>query len=138
MKTLIKNGYLITVDASDTCSEGCVLVENDTIAYAGPEENAPQVETERVIDTQGGIIMPGFVNTHTHVPMTMMRGYADDLALMDWLQNQSGRRRKRPKKPCIGAACWRCAACGGGRHMLFGYVQFCRDRQSCARCGVAR
>ncbi len=87
MKTLIKNGYLITVDASDTCGEGCVLVENDTILYAGPEENAPQEKADRVIDAQGGIIMPGFVNTHTHVPMTMMRGYADDLALMDWLQN---------------------------------------------------
>jgi len=87
MKTLIKNGYLITVDASDTCGEGCVLVENDTIAYAGPEENAPQVKADRVIDAKGGIIMPGFVNTHTHVPMTMMRGYADDLSLMDWLQN---------------------------------------------------
>jgi len=87
MITLIKNGYLITVDASDTCGEGCVLVENDTIAYAGPEENAPQVKADRVIDAKGGIIMPGFVNTHTHVPMTMMRGYADDLSLMDWLQN---------------------------------------------------
>lgn len=87
MRTLIRNGYLITVDANDTCGEGCVLVENDTIAYAGPEADAPQVKADRVIDARGGIIAPGFVNTHTHVPMTMMRGYADDLALMDWLQN---------------------------------------------------
>lgn len=87
MSILIKNGFLVTADNNDTCCEGCVIVENDTITYAGPEAFAPQIKTDRVIDAQGGIIAPGFVNTHTHVPMTMMRGYADDLALMDWLQN---------------------------------------------------
>ena len=87
MITLIKNGFLITVDKNDTCCDGCVIVENDKIIYAGCEGQAPQVKADRVIDAQGGVIAPGFVNTHTHVPMTMMRGYADDIALMDWLQN---------------------------------------------------
>ena len=87
MNTLIRNGFLITADKADTCGEGCVLVKNGTIAYVGPEDGAPPFEANRVIDAQGGVIAPGFINTHTHVPMTMMRGYADDLALMDWLQN---------------------------------------------------
>ena len=87
MTILIKNGFLLTADKNDTCCEGCVIVENDTISYAGPEASAPQIRADRVIDARGGIIAPGFVNTHTHVPMTMMRGYADDIALMDWLQN---------------------------------------------------
>jgi len=87
MKTLIRNGFLVTADANDTCGDGCVLVEGGTITYAGPESLAPQVSADRVIDAQGGVVAPGFIDTHTHVPMTMMRGYADDLALMDWLQN---------------------------------------------------
>ncbi len=87
MTILIRNGFLITVDNEDTCLDGCVIVQDDTILYAGAEALAPQVQADRVIDAKGGIIAPGFVNTHTHVPMTMMRGYADDIALMDWLQN---------------------------------------------------
>ncbi len=87
MTILIRNGFLITADQQDTCIDGCVIVQDDTILYAGAEALAPQIKADRVIDAKGGIIAPGFVNTHTHVPMTMMRGYADDIALMDWLQN---------------------------------------------------
>ena len=65
-----------------------MIVQGDNIAYAGPESLAPKMPTDRTIDAHGGIIAPGFINTHTHVPMTMMRGYADDLSLMDWLQNR--------------------------------------------------
>ena len=39
------------------------------------------------IDAAGCIIMPGLVNTHTHLPMVCFRGMADDLPLMDWLQS---------------------------------------------------
>lgn len=38
-------------------------------------------------DAEGMIVMPGFINTHTHVPMTMLRGYADDLPLHTWLND---------------------------------------------------
>ena len=39
------------------------------------------------MDATGRIVLPGLVNTHTHVPMTLFRGIADDMELMDWLQN---------------------------------------------------
>jgi 5-methylthioadenosine/S-adenosylhomocysteine deaminase len=38
------------------------------------------------VDLTGHIVMPGLINTHTHAPMVLYRGLADDLALMDWLE----------------------------------------------------
>lgn len=87
MNVRINNGYLITANAQDTCMQGCVIVQDGLIVYVGPEELAPDIAVSRTIDANGGIIAPGFVNTHTHVAMNLLRGYADDMALMDWLQN---------------------------------------------------
>lgn len=88
MKTLIKNGFLITADDNDTCMAGCVQTDGELIRYAGKESEAPAFAADRVIDAQGGIIAPGFIDTHTHIPMNLFRGAADDMALMDWLQNR--------------------------------------------------
>jgi len=51
-----------------------------------PEAIAARYNAAETIDARGDIILPGLVNTHTHAPMVMYRGLADDLALMDWLQ----------------------------------------------------
>lgn len=88
MNTLIKNGFLITADSNDTCMPGCVQIKDGIIAYAGGENEAPPFSADKTVDAQGGIIAPGFVDTHTHIPMNLFRGAADDMALMDWLQNK--------------------------------------------------
>jgi len=51
---------------------------------------APAIEThaEKVIDAENKAIVPGMVNGHTHAAMTLMRGYADDMPLMPWLQEK--------------------------------------------------
>ena len=85
MKIRIDNGFIISADVHDACYEGCVLVDGDIILYAGLETLAPPFEADRVIDAKGGIIAPGFVNTHSHIPMTLLRGYADDMTLQRWL-----------------------------------------------------
>ncbi len=60
-------------------------IEGGTIAALGPDVTA-EAGDER-IEGAGTAIVPGFVNGHTHAAMTLFRGYADDLPLMDWLQN---------------------------------------------------
>lgn len=87
MNIYIKNGFLITANKNGECYEGCVHVMDDVISYVGSEENAPEFNADRIIDANGGIIAPGFVNTHTHIPMNLFRSAADDMELMDWLQN---------------------------------------------------
>ncbi len=90
---LIKNGIVLTMDDEDRrFDRGAVAVSGNAVVAVGPEEDvaangAEKVIDARIIDAGGGIIMPGLVNTHTHAAMTLFRGLADDLPLMEWLQD---------------------------------------------------
>ncbi len=84
---LITNGIVMTMDADNRIlANGSVTVNGDTIAAIAPAAPGGQA-ARQVIDAGGGIIMPGLVNTHTHAAMTLFRGLADDLPLMDWLND---------------------------------------------------
>ena len=81
MNLVIKNGVLITMDSIKSVFEnGMVLIENDTILYAGEENNTLIQDNVKVVDAGGGIIMPGMINTHTHIGMSLFRTLADDTA----------------------------------------------------------
>lgn len=85
MKILIKADYILTMDENDTIIEdGAVLVEDGIIKAVG---KGIQEDGAYVIDDRPAILMPGFINTHTHIAMVGFRGLADDRELMDWLQN---------------------------------------------------
>lgn len=74
------------MDGAHTVLENAfVAVEGGKISSVGTVR--PEGSFDRVIDCRGGILMPGLVNAHTHVPMTAMRGYGDGHALHDWLNN---------------------------------------------------
>lgn len=85
--TLIHNGTIVTVNSGfDVIDNGWVGVTSGTIACVA--ENVPGVSlpaANRVVDAGGGLILPGLVNCHTHLPMSLFRGLADDLPLMEWL-----------------------------------------------------
>jgi 5-methylthioadenosine/S-adenosylhomocysteine deaminase len=84
---LVTNGTVLTMDTQGTRIEGGgVAVFNSQIAAVGTAAAMKNWTAPRIIDARGGIIMPGLVNTHTHAAMTCFRGLADDLPLMDWLQ----------------------------------------------------
>ncbi len=83
---LVTNGVVLQMDADSTRIEnGAVAIAKDKILGVGPAAEFSTVAASRVIDARGGIIMPGLVNTHTHAAMTCFRGLADDLPLMQWL-----------------------------------------------------
>ena len=84
---LIKGGTVVVMDESGTILEGgAVLVEGDRIsALAAAGE--PRPEAARVIDATGHLVIPGLVNAHGHAAMSLLRGLADDLPLMTWLND---------------------------------------------------
>jgi 5-methylthioadenosine/S-adenosylhomocysteine deaminase len=84
---LFVNAAVLTMDSSLTQFEpGAVAVKGDSILEVGLEIDLRQKYTAgEVFDCQGKVLMPGLVNAHTHVPMTLLRGLADDLRLDVWL-----------------------------------------------------
>jgi 5-methylthioadenosine/S-adenosylhomocysteine deaminase len=67
--------------------KGAIAIKGDSIAAVGDEaELRREYLAAESVDCKGRVLMPGLVNAHTHVPMTLMRGLADDLRLDVWLQ----------------------------------------------------
>jgi 5-methylthioadenosine/S-adenosylhomocysteine deaminase len=85
---LVTGGIVVTMDGPRTIyDDGAVAVSGDTIVAVGPRS---EVETgytaSQVLDARGKLVMPGFINGHTHVPMTLFRGLHDDVTLDEWLR----------------------------------------------------
>ncbi len=81
MNMVIQNGVVITMNSTKEIHEkGMVIIGNDTISYAGKENTTLIPDKCKVIDARGGIIMPGMINTHTHIGMSLFRTLADDTA----------------------------------------------------------
>jgi 5-methylthioadenosine/S-adenosylhomocysteine deaminase len=78
----VQGGYVIR-DASTVCEDRYVIVEDGLIVDVSP---VLPPDIEEVLGGPHDIVMPGLINTHTHAPMTLFRGMADDLPLMTWLK----------------------------------------------------
>lgn len=88
MRSIVTNALIITVNPKqEIIKNGCIIIDNDTITYIG-DNIEPNSSIDKVIDAKGNIVMPGLINTHTHSPMTLLRGYADDLSLNEWLEDK--------------------------------------------------
>ena len=90
------NARILTM-AADKLTEGELWVQDGRILYVGDGSDTPAVcggtgtdsiVWDREIDCEGNLLMPGFKNAHTHSGMTLLRSYADDLPLQDWLFQQ--------------------------------------------------
>ena len=79
---------MITQDARHTVlAPGAVAIDGtDILDVDRPDAIAAKYRAAETVEARDQIVLPGLINTHTHAPMVMYRGLADDLALMDWLQ----------------------------------------------------
>ena len=84
---IVSGGIVVTMDGDRAIyQDGSVAVRGDSIVAAGPRADIEsRYHGKQTIDARGHLVLPGFVNGHTHVPMTLFRGLHDDVTLNDWL-----------------------------------------------------
>ena len=97
MNIRLYNARILSMEENRDIFLGEVWVKNDRIVYAGDGADTdsiyqklqiPCLIWDREIDCEGNLLMPGFKDAHTHSGMTLLRSYADDLPLNDWLNQQ--------------------------------------------------
>ncbi len=77
---MITDAMVLTMDEDKTVYEnGTVVVDQNKIIAVGDSELAKQYQAKQVLDVDGDIVMPGLINTHTHVSMSVFRSLADDV-----------------------------------------------------------
>jgi 5-methylthioadenosine/S-adenosylhomocysteine deaminase len=88
MNILIHNGTILTMNEGKVIRQGAIAIEEETIVDVGKtkELKSKYGRGYEKIDAKGKIVLPGFVNTHQHAAMSLLRGYADDLPLQEWLE----------------------------------------------------
>ena len=88
---VIHGGTIITVNPDwDIIKDGLICISNGRISRVDSQRDrsdSPLPEAHQAIDAAGSVILPGLVNTHNHMPMTLFRGLADDLPLQEWLES---------------------------------------------------
>src|ERR1700694_2876240 len=84
---IVTGGTVVTMDGARAIyDDGIIVVKGDTIVAVGPRrELEGKYLASQTIDAKGGLVLPGFINGHTHVPMNLFRGIHDDVTLNDWL-----------------------------------------------------
>ena len=85
---VVSGGTVVTVDgASHVYSPGAVAIDGNTIVAVGTAADiATKFRGTEQINTVGQVVIPGLINAHTHAPMVLYRGLADDLPLQEWLE----------------------------------------------------
>jgi 5-methylthioadenosine/S-adenosylhomocysteine deaminase len=84
---IVSGGTVVTMDGRrPVYRDGSIAVRGDSIAAVGPRaEIESRYRAPQVVDARDHLVLPGFINGHTHVPMTLFRGLHDDVTLNDWL-----------------------------------------------------
>ena len=87
MELIIKGGTVLTMGPRGRIRNGAVVVEDDRIVDVGRADEITRRYTRyEVLRAEGCIIMPGLINAHQHISMSLLRGYADDHPLREWLE----------------------------------------------------
>ncbi len=86
-RILLKGGTMVTMNPQREVGEGDLLIEGDRIAALGHKPQGRR-KIDETVDCTGMLIIPGLIQPHIHLCQTLFRGYADDLELLDWLQQR--------------------------------------------------
>jgi 5-methylthioadenosine/S-adenosylhomocysteine deaminase len=88
MNTLIHSGTIVTMSNRKVIHQGAIAIENNTIIDIGKTHELKREYGRgyEKINAKGKVIVPGLINTHQHAAMSLLRGYADDLPLQEWLE----------------------------------------------------
>jgi 5-methylthioadenosine/S-adenosylhomocysteine deaminase len=115
---LIKNcSWLVTQNHNRDVLRDCsILVEDGTITEVGSNRKTADV----LVDCAGKIVLPGLINTHTHLSMVLLRGYADDMVLQDWL----GKKIWPLEAKLTPDACYHGALLGSAEMIMSGTTTF--------------
>jgi len=102
MDVLFSDIIVITMnDEKPVLLHGYVGIEGRKLSYVGTEP--PPVKPARVINGSRRLLMPGIINSHSHLPMALLRGYADDYRLQDWLYDHIFPAEGKLDERCIAA-----------------------------------
>src|SRR5215207_4843662 len=109
---VVTGGAVVTMDAGErVLARGAVAIDGrDIVAVDTVDAIAARFTAAETIEATDSVVMPGLINTHTHAPMVLYRGLADDLALMDWLQKYIFPAEARTVTPAFVRAGTRLAA----------------------------
>ena len=103
MDTLFSHVTVVTMDERmSVWTDAFVGVTDGKISWLS--KKAPEEKPAQIIDGAGMVLMPGLINCHTHLPMSLLRGYADDLALQEWLNDYIFPREDHLDARCVKAA----------------------------------
>ncbi len=104
--TLITADILVTQDPQRRIiSDAAVAITGGRVLYAGRRQDAAGYTPEKRLDLGRALLMPGLVNAHTHSSMTFLRGFADDLPLMEWLTKHIFPVEKHLNRDVVALGC---------------------------------
>jgi 5-methylthioadenosine/S-adenosylhomocysteine deaminase len=89
MELIIDGGTVVTLSPKGTIRDGTIVIEDDSIIEVGKSRELKYRYSGsgyEKIDAKGKVVIPGLVNTHQHAAMSLLRGYADDFPLQEWLE----------------------------------------------------
>jgi len=88
MNLIIDGGTIVTMGSKGTIRNGALIIENDCITDIGKSAEIKRKHSASYekINAEGKVVIPGLINTHQHVAMSLLRGYADDVPLQEWLE----------------------------------------------------
>lgn len=86
---VVTHGTVVTIDKDRrVIPDGTLAIDKGALVAVGPSADvAPSYAGRETLDVRGDLVIPGLINAHTHAPMVLFRGIADDMDLLDWLRN---------------------------------------------------